>query len=195
MQSSLISNRSHPDPTQLRLMGSGWLRVDSRPHCTFQQDVTNSTFFVILRGIHIYLEVSIPTPSELGHCLNHSGRAPPANENPLDVLNLHWLVSFNPLMLESSSRNCHSYLKLLLTVFSDLITILQNIWREVVGSFPINISPSNIFRTMLLPKRCHQICKALLATPSINRLSLMFTILIIVVQTSLVGQLPRLHTV
>ena len=31
----------------------------------------------------------------------------------------------------------------------------QNIWRRVVSSFLINISPSNIFPTMLSPERFH----------------------------------------
>ena len=33
---------SHPDPSRIRLGGSGWLRLDIRPDCTFQQGVTNS---------------------------------------------------------------------------------------------------------------------------------------------------------
>ena len=39
---SRLSALSHPDPTRLRLVRSGWLRLDIRPDCTFQQGVTNS---------------------------------------------------------------------------------------------------------------------------------------------------------
>ena len=49
--------------------------------------------------------------------------------------------------------------------------ILQNIWREVVGNVPIDISPSNIFLTVLLAASFHQKCPAVLAAVSINGLS------------------------
>ena len=42
----------------------------------------------------------------------------------------------------------------------ELKMISQNISRRVVGSVLINISPSNIFPTMLLLERFHQACQA-----------------------------------
>ena len=39
--------------------------------------------------------------------------------------------------------------------------ISQNIWRRVVGSSLRNISPSNIFPTILSSERSHQNCQAL----------------------------------
>ena len=38
--------------------------------------------------------------------------------------------------------------------------ILQNISRRIVGNDPVNISPSNIFFTMLLPARMNKNCQA-----------------------------------
>ena len=38
--------------------------------------------------------------------------------------------------------------------------IIPNILWRVVGSVLTNISPSNIFPTLLLPERFHQNCKA-----------------------------------
>ena len=44
MQSGLLSALSHLDPTLLRLVRSGWLRLDIRPDSTFQQGVTNNIY-------------------------------------------------------------------------------------------------------------------------------------------------------
>ena len=41
VESGLISKRSHPDITRRSRRGSGGLRADIRPDCTFQQCVTN----------------------------------------------------------------------------------------------------------------------------------------------------------
>ena len=49
---------------------------------------------------------------------------------------------------------------ILLTITLKLRMILQNISRGVVGNVLINVSPSNIFLTLLLPAIFHQNCKA-----------------------------------
>ena len=49
---------------------------------------------------------------------------------------------------------------ILLAIPLILRIILQNIWRRVVDDVLINISPSNIFLTFLLPASFHQKCKA-----------------------------------
>ena len=65
---------------------------------------------------------------------------------------------------------------LLLTVSLELEIILQNIWRRVVGGVLIDTTPSNIFSTMLLLKRFHQVFQALLAAPRVNGLTLMLLV-------------------
>ena len=49
---------------------------------------------------------------------------------------------------------------ILLTITFELRMISQNIWRRVVGNVLINISPSNIFLTLLLPVWFYQICQS-----------------------------------
>ena len=53
---------------------------------------------------------------------------------------------------------------------SELTMILQNISSRVVGNVLINISPSNIFSTMLLAAGLNKLYQAALAAVSINGL-------------------------
>ena len=90
----------------------------------------------------------------------------------LDSLHPDWCI--NPLMLKCSSRNyrllCGSMLLLTITWKSRII--LQNIWRRVVDSSLINISPSNIFLIFLLLERYHHNYQAVLAATGMHGLIL-----------------------
>ena len=48
----LLSALSHPDRTRLHLVRSGWLRLDIRPDCTFQQGVTNNTTYIWMDDVY-----------------------------------------------------------------------------------------------------------------------------------------------
>ena len=63
-------------------------------------------------------------------------------------------------MLKSPPGKLSSGSMLLLMINFDLRMILQNLWRRVVGNVLMNISPSNILLTMLLPTKYHQSCSA-----------------------------------
>ena len=78
----------------------------------------------------------------------------PATER---VATEYW--SINPFVLQRFSGNCHLDLKTLLMITLELWMILQNIWMRVVGNVRNNISPLNIFPTLLLLARFHQNCQ------------------------------------
>ena len=63
------------------------------------------------------------------------------------------VITFDPF---SSYPKFSSASKILSTITLKLNIILQNIWRRVFGSDLMNISPSNIFPSMLLLKMLHQ---------------------------------------
>ena len=58
---------------------------------------------------------------------------------------------------------------ILLTITLELTTILQNISSRVVGSVLMNISPSNIFQTMLSPERFNQSCQVAVSVNMLNQ--------------------------
>ena len=63
------------------------------------------------------------------------------------------------LMLKSNSKLLSGSF-IVVTITDKRRVILENIWRRVVGSVLIKISPSNIFISMLSPEKIHQICQA-----------------------------------
>ena len=56
------------------------------------------------------------------------------------------------------------------TLSWELKFALQKILRRIVGNVLINISPSNIFPTKLLPERFYLICQAVLVVVRISGL-------------------------
>ena len=66
---------------------------------------------------------------------------------------LKW--NFYPITLESQQEMSSASMPLLM-ITSDLRMVISNIWRRVVGSVLMNISPSNIFQIALSHSRCNQ---------------------------------------